>query len=248
MPAMQGLTKGLSKKIGPLKAWQWGLIVGGGGLVYAVLKKNGLSLGGTTATTKTDEAGLYDAGTSVTGTGTSYGGGSGTSYGGGSAPQPITITVQPAEPSSEPSSDESFLREQVFAAQEAQALAENATQAEKDAAAKAAADAAAQLAAQKAREQKRVSAWADWGRKWKTQAAKNAKRTTSTPKQTKAQTTTKKKALPPTKKTTPKPKTTTSTSAKRSTTTQNRTVAKNTAAKKVLKPKVPVKKPVAKKR
>jgi len=240
MPAMHDLTKGLSKKIGPLKAWQWGLIIGGGGVVYAVLKKNGLSLGGSTATTKTDDAGLYDAGTSVTGTGTSGGSSGGSDN--GTAPQPITIQIQSAEPA-----DTTDLEAKLKAAQEAQAAAETATQAEKDAAAKAAAEAAANVAKAKEREQKRVTAWANWGRKWKTQAAKNAKRIPTTPKQKKAQTTTK-KALPPTKKTTPKPKTTASTSAKRSTTTQNRTIAKNTAAKKVLKPKVPVKKPVAKKR
>jgi hypothetical protein len=224
---MSNLTHGLSKKIGPLKAWQWGLIAGGGIVVFTVLKKNGLSLTGKTAAeTEESAAGLYDAGTSTTGTGTSAGGGGDN----GTAPTPIQITIAPAETPTTPSTDTSELEAQLAASQ-----AETAQVKEQS---------AAQLAAQKKREQARVEGWKNWGKKWKTQAAKNAGRKVKTTPQKKSQTTTK-KALPATPKrvgggrgtTTPflhprKP----ATSAKRNQ-AGSRTIAARTAQKKVLKPR-----------
>jgi hypothetical protein len=93
---MPNLTAGLTKKVGPLKAWQWGAILGGGILVYGVMKRKGLSLSGTSSTTGATAAGLYDAGTSVAGSGTSGGSDNGT------APQPINITITPAQPTPNP--------------------------------------------------------------------------------------------------------------------------------------------------
>lgn len=217
MSTMSNLGKGLSKKIGPLKAWQWGMIAGGGILVFTILKKNGLSVTGKSAEeVEQSSAGLYDAGTSVSGTGTSGGGSDN-----GTAPQPIQITITPAEP------DDSENKQRIS-------------------------DLEKQLAAQKERERTRVSAWKNWGQKWKTQAAKNARRKAVTPKQKKAQTTTKRKAKLATpggkvRPTVQRPRTRPelhprkpSTSAKRSGGT--RTIARTVAQKKVLKPRtVPAK-------
>lgn len=218
MSTMSNLGRGLSKKIGPLKAWQWGLIAGGGVLVFTILKKNGLSVTGKSAEeVEQSSAGLYDAGTSVSGTGTSAGGGDN-----GGAPQPIQITITPAEPADN-SEDEQRIS-----------------------------DLEKRLAAQKERERIRVSAWKNWGQKWKTQAAKNARRKATSTKQKKAQTSTKRKAKPATpggkvRPTVQRPRTRPelhprkpSTSAKRSGGT--RTIARTTAQKKVLKPRtVPAK-------
>lgn len=171
MSTMGNLTHGLSKKIGPLKAWQWGLIAGGGIIVFTVLKKNGLSLTGKTATeTEESSAGLYDAGTSTTGTGTSGGSDNGT------APEAIQITITAAEPAaSETTSEVDSSRVSDLESQLAKSQAE--------------------VAKQKAAKRD----WADWGKKWKTQAAKNAGRKVKTTQQKKTQGT-KKKALPTTPK------------------------------------------------
>ncbi len=213
MSTMSNLTHGLSKKIGPLKAWQWGLIAGGGIIVFTVLKKNGLSLSGKSTTT--DDTTLYDAGTSTEGTGTSTGGGGDN----GSAPQPIQITITPAEPVTP--SDTDTTSEEVSTLKSELAASQ------------------AQTAAAKAKGQKRYTAAMNWGKKWKTQAAKNARRKAVTPKQKKTQTTTKKKALPATPKgrrtafpTTRKP----ASSAKRNQ-AGTRTIAARTAQRRVLKPR-----------
>lgn len=94
MPAMSEVTGSLGKKVGPLKVWHYGLILGGGYLLYRVMKGKGLSLTGSTATT-TDTSALPDT-SAYTGPGSAYviseGGGTG-----GSAPTP-TPTTTPAVP------------------------------------------------------------------------------------------------------------------------------------------------------
>jgi len=92
MSAMHDLTGSLGKKIGPLKVWQYGAIIGGSILLYGVMRKKGVSLGGANAATSADsEANLYDAGQSVSGSGTVSNG-----AGNGTAPQVITVQLPAA--------------------------------------------------------------------------------------------------------------------------------------------------------
>jgi len=70
----------LTKKIGPLPAWGWGAVVGGGYLGYRMLSGKGISLSGATSAA-TDAA--SDNGTGVSGTGSV-----GPGDGGGVAPTP----------------------------------------------------------------------------------------------------------------------------------------------------------------
>jgi hypothetical protein len=46
-----GVSGALTRPIGPLKAWQWGLVVGGGVLLYYVISGRGSSSGSTTTAT-----------------------------------------------------------------------------------------------------------------------------------------------------------------------------------------------------
>ena len=62
----------LTKKLGPLPAWGWGLVIGGGYLGYRVLSGKGISLTGTTGTVETAAVPEYTGG-GYSGPGSAYG-------------------------------------------------------------------------------------------------------------------------------------------------------------------------------
>jgi len=83
MPGLANVTATFGKRVGPLKVWHYGAIIGGGYLLYKVLKGKGVSLTGSTATdlTATPDAGAYA--------------GPGTAYSDGGPAPLVTPTVTP---------------------------------------------------------------------------------------------------------------------------------------------------------
>jgi hypothetical protein len=90
----------LTKKLGPLPAWGWGLVLGGGYLGYRVISGKGISLSGTsTDAATTDEAASYE------GTGTN-GSSAGYAYGEGGEVPDVYVTVVPDTTTSDASSSD----------------------------------------------------------------------------------------------------------------------------------------------